>query len=86
MSGWPPGGEALNVEPVAGQMPASVILPGERVPIAYRYLVEQDTPNDRHHHLYDGDDPALAQAAFVAAVSNEVEYVTIEAIRERRPT
>jgi hypothetical protein len=53
--------------------------------MSYRYLVEQDTPNDRHHHLYDGDDPALAMAAWSAAVSDEVEYATIEAIRDRRP-
>ena len=27
VSGWPPGGEALNVEPVAGRLPGWVILP-----------------------------------------------------------
>jgi len=28
VSGWPPGGEARDVEPVAGQLPSYVILPG----------------------------------------------------------
>jgi hypothetical protein len=32
MSGWPPGGEAYDVEPVAGRMPAHVILPGLPAP------------------------------------------------------
>lgn len=39
MSGWPPGGEAYDVEPVAGRTPAYVILPPVPAPSA-----DEDAP------------------------------------------
>lgn len=123
MSGWPPGGEAYEVEPVAGEMPSSVILPHmtkhqdlggvakwarEQVvakepavsPLAeatklardpakgevFNYYVDvsDGTAPSRHVTAYRGNDAAEAMAAWSKGISDGHEYVTLEALRERR--
>jgi hypothetical protein len=50
----------------------------------YRYLVGYQTkPSTGHHNSYDGTDVADAMADFSRLVSEGVEYVTIEALKER---
>ncbi len=49
--------------------------------ITYRYLVDSGAGN--RGRLYDGTDAADAMAAWSKAISQGVEYVTIEALRDR---
>lgn len=49
----------------------------------YRYMVDAQSPG--HLKLYDGTDVADAMAAFSKSISDGVEYVTLEALRELPP-
>ena len=70
MSGWPPGGEAYDVEPVAGRMPAHVILPGMPAPGIEEVEDMSDTENEDVGA--DPPDPADADAykAVFAAITD----------------
>ncbi len=46
---------------------------------SYSYLVDSNAGN--RGRLYDGPDAADAMAAFSKAISDGVEYVTLEALR-----
>ena len=49
--------------------------------MSYHYLVDANAGN--RGRLYDGTDAADAMAAWSKAISRGVEYVTLEALRDR---
>lgn len=50
----------------------------------YRHLVEVDDPSYTRK-VYDGPDAADAMAAWSQAITDGVEYVTLESLRARTP-
>lgn len=76
MSGWPPGGEAYDVEPVAGRMPAHVILPELPAP-----KIEETTVSDPEDPPLN---PALLHAykTVLAAVADGRNRAAALALRE----
>ena len=55
----------------------------EGAPVVYHYLVETGGSGPARRR-YDGTDAADAMAAWSAAILDGAEYVTLEALRERR--